>query len=66
MSRLEANRQIIQMLSAIVESCPDWRFQQILQNVGVSSRFGEDRWYEESEETLQKIKNSTSGNSLEV
>lgn len=66
MRRLEANRQIIQALSAIVESCPDWRFQQILQNVGVSSRFGEDRWYEESEETLQKIKDSTSSNSLEV
>lgn len=59
MSRLEANRKIVQTLSAVVESCPDWRFQQILQNLGISSRFGEDRWYEESADTLQNIENAT-------
>lgn len=59
MSRLEANRKIVQTLSAVVESCPDWRFQQILQNIGVSSRDGRDRWYEESEETLQNIEDAT-------
>lgn len=55
MSRIEANRKIIAKLSVIVEQCPDWRFQQILQNAGISSRFGEDLWYEESEKTLQKL-----------
>lgn len=59
MRRLEANRKILQALSNVVESCPDWRFQQILQNVGVSSRHGEDRWYEESEDTLKNIEACT-------
>ena len=59
MSRLEANRKIVQTLSTVVESCPDWRFQQILQNLGISSRFGEDRWYEGSEATLQNIEDAT-------
>lgn len=59
MKRVEANRKIVQILAGLVENYPDWRFQQILQNIGISSSDGRDRWYEESEETLKNIENST-------
>ena len=39
----------------MVETCPDWRFHQILQNIGVEKP-GQDQWYEESEETLKNTK----------
>lgn len=56
MKRLEANREILKHLSQIVESCPDWRFQQILFNFDLYTP-DEDRFYEESTETLNKLKN---------
>ena len=54
-TRLSANRAILARLSEVVERFPDWRFQQILQNVGISSSSGEDKWYEESAVTLQNM-----------
>lgn len=57
--RLAANRAIIARLSEVVERFPDWRFQQILQNIGISSRYGEDKWYEESDVTLQNMSTLT-------
>lgn len=33
---------------------PDWRFQQILQNVDISTRDGKDLFYEESVDTMKK------------
>ena len=54
MTRLEANRLIIEHIKATVEDCPDWRFHQILQNIGVEEP-GVDQWYEESNETLRNI-----------
>lgn len=36
-----------------------WRFQQILQNVDVESRNGEDLFYEESYDTLTALTNNT-------
>ena len=35
---------------------PNWRFQQILQNVGISSREGKDLFYEESVDTLNRLR----------
>jgi hypothetical protein len=55
MNRLEANREILKHLSHIVESCPDWRFQQILFNSGLYTH-NKDRFYEESTETLDILK----------
>jgi hypothetical protein len=55
MTRLEANREILEHLSQIVESCPDWRFQQILFNFDLYTP-NEDRFYEESVETLDILK----------
>jgi hypothetical protein len=55
MNRQEANRQILELVSKAVEAFPDWRFHQILQNLGVEKP-AIDQWYEESEETLGNIK----------
>jgi hypothetical protein len=54
MNRLEANRAILAKLSNVVENFSQWRFHQILMNVGIEVP-GEDKFYEESEETLKKL-----------
>ena len=54
MTRLEANRKILEKIAEVIETYPDWRFHQILQNIGCS--YSEvDQWYEESETTLARI-----------
>ena len=55
MTRQDANRQILKLVSTAVERYPDFRFHQILQNMKVEQP-GRDQWYEESEETLCNIK----------
>lgn len=52
------NRQLLHTISYFVENCPDWRFHQILQNIGITTRDGGDMFYEESFETLERLKNS--------
>lgn len=54
MTRLEANRKIIEMLSKVVERRPELRFQQILQNYEITTP-GYDAFYEESTETLANL-----------
>jgi len=54
MTRLEANRQIIQRISEYVEEFPDQRFHQVLQNMNIEHP-GTDEFYVESEETLNSI-----------
>lgn len=57
--RYESNQKIIDILSELVEKFPQWRFQQILQNVDIASRNGEDLFYEESVDTLTTLTNNT-------
>lgn len=57
--RYESNQKIIEILSKLVERFPQWRFQQILQNVDIASRNGEDLFYEESYDTLTALTNNT-------
>lgn len=52
--RQDANRRILGRIEAMVESHPDWRFHQILQNLGVEVP-NTDQWYEESEDTLSAV-----------
>ena len=52
--RLESNRKIAALLSELVEKNPSWRFHQILMNFGIENP-NEDRWYEESEATLDGL-----------
>lgn len=61
MTRQAANYEILNILYAIVEKHPDWRFHQILQNLDVNIRDVKtlrclDQFYEESEETLKRVK----------
>ena len=58
MNRQDANRKILELISRVVEDSPDWRFHQILQNLGIEQPTI-DQWYEESEETLCNIKKGT-------
>lgn len=55
-SRYDANLQIVLILNDLVAKYPDWRFQQILQNVGISSKEGKDLFYEESITTLNRLR----------
>ena len=57
--RYESNQRIVEILSELVEKFPQWRFQQILQNVDVASRNGEDLFYEENYDTLTALTNNT-------
>jgi hypothetical protein len=54
MTRQQANRQIVEAIKDMVELYPDWRFHQILQNIGVEQP-AIDQWYEESVDTLKNI-----------
>lgn len=56
--RYESNQRIVEILSELVEKFPQWRFQQILQNVDITSRNGEDLFYEESYDTLTTMTNN--------
>lgn len=55
MKRQDDNRKILELVSKAVEEFPDWRFHQILQNLGIEQPFN-DQWYEESCVTLHNIR----------
>lgn len=52
-SRLECNRVIMEILNTVILKYPDWRFQQILWNCGISN--GTDLFHEESGSTLRRL-----------
>nr|DAK03822.1 MAG TPA: Protein of unknown function (DUF1040) [Bacteriophage sp.] len=54
-SRYDANLKIVKILGDLVVAYPDWRFQQILQNIDITSRDGKDLFYEESIDTLNEV-----------
>ena len=51
-SRQEANRKILELLAQAVEKNPDFRFHQLLQNLGIEVPYT-DQFYEESTKTLE-------------
>ena len=51
--RQSSNLEIVNLLSKVVERHPELRFTQILSALGLDK----DRFYEESVDTLQDIKN---------
>lgn len=53
--RQQTNRELMNIVKGWVEAYPDMRFNQILSNLGVT-REGQDLYYEESKETLQRVK----------
>ena len=54
MTRQEANRKILENITKAVEAEPNWRFHQILQNLGIEDR-DRDQWFDESEETYESM-----------
>ena len=54
--RQEYNNKILKALQEIVNAFPDWRFQQILQNIGIAD--GTDKFYEESRETYFNLQDN--------
>lgn len=58
--RLEANRAILAALAAEVESHPELRFHQLLADLGVEEP-GKDKFYEESEKTLEGLRRTSAG-----
>lgn len=61
MTRLEANRKILESISKSIEGNPDWRFHQVLQNLRLEIP-GVDQWYEESETSLERMVGYKIGN----
>ena len=53
-SRKIANRVILLIIDNVIEVCPDWRFNQLLQNINITKR-DEDLFYEESKTTLEHV-----------
>ena len=61
LKRQEANRKLVKIINDLVETYPDWRFGQILFNAGFITRKQksleiQDPFYEESSETLDRVK----------
>lgn len=55
-SRYNCNKEILNILTDLVEEYPDWRFHQLLQNVRIEDF--SDKFYEESVETLKRLKSN--------
>lgn len=53
--RKEANTQILEKITKAVELCPDWRFGQILFNLGIVSYNSSDVFFDESVDILQRM-----------
>lgn len=49
-TRQQCNKAIMVIIETIIAVYPDWRFQQVLTNIGIAST--EDLFYEESRKTL--------------
>lgn len=58
--RQALNRAVLVYISDLVQSCPDWRFGQILSNLDILKRDEDsqlcDPFYEEPDETLGRVK----------
>lgn len=55
MTRQEANKQILELIQRYLNMHPDCTFHQALQNLNIVNPEDEnERWFEESEKTLEK------------
>lgn len=55
MTRQEANRELVQFISDMVETYPDLRFNQLIMNC-IMSDIDKDYFYEESVLTLDRTR----------
>lgn len=59
-SRIESNRAIVKIIADAVEAFPEWRFHQIMQNLGLELGTPDwDPWYEEPEKTLAQLEKTS-------
>lgn len=63
--RQSANREILGKIAKIVEQEPDWRFGQILFNLGIVSFDSGDVFFDESVEILERMQTSICGYHIE-
>ena len=52
-TRKAVNRVILLIIDNVIEMCPDWRFNQLLLDIGATKP--EDLFYEESKATLERV-----------
>ena len=52
--RVKANKAILKVLQDVMKVYPDWRFQQLLMNIGLVD--GVDRFYAEPDMTIFRVK----------
>lgn len=55
MNRLESNIKILNIVKQLAYEFPDMRFNQLLMNIAIIQ--SRDQFYEESEETLNRLRN---------
>jgi hypothetical protein len=55
-TRQEYNKKILAHISEKIDQCSDMRFVQILWALRIDD--GQDNFYEESKETLEKVENN--------
>ena len=59
-SRIECNRAIARKIADAVEKFPEWRFHQIMQNLGLELGGPDwDPFYEESSDTLARLEETS-------
>lgn len=59
-SRIECNRAIARKIADAVEKFPEWRFHQIMQNLGLELGTPDcDLFYEESSNTLAQLEKTS-------
>lgn len=51
----QKNKEILELLTLLVDKYPDWNFHQILQNSGTMPYAIPEIFYEESSETLNRM-----------
>ena len=54
--RQKYNKELLEKIKLYVEMYPDWRFHQILQNIGICMRVQGDMFFEESYETVKRVR----------
>lgn len=55
MNRLESNIKILNIVKQLAYEFPDMRFNQLLMNISIIK--SRDQFYEESEDTLNRLRN---------
>ena len=59
--RQKYNKELLDVITQYVEKYPDWRFHQILQNIGICMRRQGDMFFEESYETVRRMREFLGG-----